>query len=390
MQKNKLLKKDETIIRVLDIQGESTLIIDCIKRTMPKWVTTAALTDYVPCSESELLQETDMTLIDMELLYAESRRFIHEHYTLIAGILPFVGDKKMRIHLIDYIATEKNVCKRTVGNYLCLYLVYQDMAVFAPKPKAEDKPLTKDEKNMRWALNKFFYNQNKNSLPAAYTMMLKERYCDSSGVLLPEYPSIHQFKYFYYKNRKLQNYYISRGGIKDYQKNFRPLLGDGVQEYASAVGMGMLDATVCDIYLVNEAGNLVGRPILTACIDAYSSLCCGYSLSWEGGTYSLRGLMVNVLSDKVEWCRKHGVFIQKEQWDSNKLPSIFVTDMGSEYKSETFEQIADLGVTVINLPSYRPELKGSVEKFFDLVQDTYKKHLKGKGVIELVHRILNN
>lgn len=382
MQKNELLKKDETIIRVLDIQGESALIIDCIKRTMPKWVTTAALSDYVLCSESELFQETDMTLIDMELLDAESRRFIHEHYTLIAGILPFVGDKKMRIYLIDYIATEKNVCKRTVGNYLCLYLVYQDMAVFAPKPKAEDKPLTKDEKNMRWALNKFFYNQNKNSLPAAYTMMLKERYCDSSGVLLPEYPSIHQFKYFYYKYRKLQNYYISRGGIKDYQKNYRPLLGDGVQEYASAVGMGMLDATVCDIYLVNEAGNLVGRPILTACIDAYSSLCCGYSLSWEGGTYSLRGLMVNVLSDKVEWCRKHGVFIHKEQWDSDKLPSIFVTDMGSEYKSETFEQIADLGVTVINLPSYRPELKGSVEKFFDLVQDTYKKHLKGKGVIE--------
>lgn len=55
---------------------------------------------------------------------------------------------------------------------------------------------------------------------------------------------------------------------------------------------------------------------------------------------------------------------------------------GSEYKSENFEQIAELGVKVINLPSYRPELKGLVEKFFDVVQNTYKKHLKGKGVIE--------
>lgn len=36
----------------------------------------------------------------------------------------------------------------------------------------------------------------------------------------------------------------------------------------------------------------------------------------------------------------------------------------------------------INLPAYRPELKGAVEKFFDLVQGNYKKHLKGKGVIE--------
>ena len=59
----------------------------------------------------------------------------------------------------------------------------------------------------------------------------------------------------------------------------------------------------------------------------------------------------------------------------------FVTDMGNEYKSENFEQISELGVKVINLPSYRPELKGVVEKFFDLIQETYKKNLKGKGVI---------
>lgn len=180
----------------------------------------------------------------------------------------------------------------------------------------------------------------------------------------------------------MQNFYISRDGLKNYQRNNRPLIGEGVQEFAPAVGVGMLDATVCDIYLINEEGNLVGRPILTACIDAYSSLCCGYSLSWEGGVYSLRGLMLNIITDKVAWCKRYGISIEKEDWDCDRLPGTFVTDMGSEYKSENFEQIAELGVTVVNLPSYRPELKGLVEKFFDLIQETYKKHLKGKGVIE--------
>lgn len=236
MQKNDLLKKDDTIIRVLDIKEESVLIIDCLKRTMPKWVQTAAISDYMNCTESELLEKTDMVLLEMDMLDADSRRFVHEHFTLIAGILPFIGDKKMRNQLIDYLSTQKGICKKTIGRYLCLYLVYQDISVFAPKQKTDDKPLTKDEKNMRWALNKYFYNSRKDSLPTAYAMMLKEKYCDSFGVLLPEYPSIHQFRYFYYKNRKLQNFYISRGGLKDYQKNYRPLLGDGVQEYASAVG----------------------------------------------------------------------------------------------------------------------------------------------------------
>lgn len=38
---------------------------------------------------------------------------------------------------------------------------------------------------------------------------------------------------------------------------------------------------MCDIYLVSDEGGLIGRPILIACIDACSGLCCGYSLTWE-------------------------------------------------------------------------------------------------------------
>jgi hypothetical protein len=36
---------------------------------------------------------------------------------------------------------------------------------------------------------------------------------------------------------------------------------------------------------------------------------------------------------------------------------------------------------LINLPPYRPELKSIIEKFFDLIQNSYKDILKGKGVI---------
>ena len=107
----------------------------------------------------------------------------------------------------------------------------------------------------------------------------------------------------------------------------------------------MLDATILDIYLINEAGGIVGRPILTACVDAYSGLCCGYSLSWEGGVYSLRNLMLNVIADKVEHCRAFGIAINRQDWDCDKL-------------------------------------SGKVEKFFDCIQGYYRNQLKGKGVVE--------
>ena len=380
MQKNDLLRNEDSIYRVLQLQDNRALIIDCIKRTMPRW---CDCNDYIQCSEDDLTTATNTFPLPLEELDAKSRRYAYEHYNMIAGVLPFVGDDAERCTMISRVADLFHVSKQTIRNNLCLYLVYQNISALAPKKCSYDRPLTETEKNIRWALNKYFYTQKKNSLQTAYTMMLKEKYCDSAGVLLPDYPTMNQFRYFYRKHKKMQTYYISRDGLKSYQRNNRPLIGDGIQSFAPAVGTAMLDSTICDIYLVDDVGNLVGRPILTACVDAYSGLCCGYSLSWEGGVYSLRGLMSNVLADKVRLCSQFGISIEPDKWAcGGVLPSILVTDMGSEYKSENFEQIAELGVTIINLPAYRPELKGAVEKFFDVVQGLFKPYLKGKGVIE--------
>ena len=96
----------------------------------------------------------------------------------------------------------------------------------------------------------------------------------------------------------------------------------------------------------------------------------------------MRELMQKVIADKAILCEKNGVIIENNAWNSGELPGVMMTDRGTEYCSENFEQISELGVTIINLPSYRPELKGIVEKFFDLVQSYYKPYLKGKGIIE--------
>ena len=381
MKKNDLIKSSGSIFRVLERKGDKAFVIDCVKRTMPRWTEWSSLYGYESCTEEELLNTTGMNIPGIDELDAKSKRFIREHFTLIAPILPFVSDEKRRSILIRRIAEERSVSKQTIRSYLCLYLTYQDEEVFCPKQK-KDRELNEDEKKMRWGLNRFYYSQHKNSISTAYTMTIRAKYCDENGKVLPDAPSIHQFRYFEKKYRKMQSFFISRNGLKDYQKNHRPLLGDGIQEYASHVGVGMLDATVCDIYLVNDSGEIVGRPILTACIDAYSGLCCGYALSWEGGTYSLRGLLLNVIADKQACCKDYGITIDMAEWPCNKLPATLVTDMGSEYVSETFEQVAELGVTLVNLPAYRPELKGAVEKFFDLIQGYYKPYLKGKGVIE--------
>ena len=299
MERKSLIKFNGTIYRVIAIHGEEVLLIDCIKRNMPKWWLLKEIGIYVDCTEKELLETTNTTLEDIETVDAEERSTAYKRYTVVASVLPFIENDIQRTEAIKKVAENNNICKQTVRNYLCLYLAFQSVSALVPESRGTyQKALTEDEKVFRWAINKFYFTGHKNSLKTCYTYMLKEKYCDADGKLIEDYPSYNQFRYFFSKYKKMQTLYISRNGMKDYQRNHRPLLGDKMQEYSNHVGIGEIDATICDIHLVDDKGNYIGRPILTIMTDAFSRYIYGYSLTLEGGTYSLRNLLLNCISAK--------------------------------------------------------------------------------------------
>ena len=175
MKKYDLLRSGDNIIRVLDIQDDGILMIDCVKHTMPVWRKFESVDSVLSesellrvysqcsgkelsvCTDNELLKATGFTSVDIDALDADQRKVMHERYTMIAPIVSFISDDKMRSKLICSIAEEHNVSKQTVRNYLCLYLSYLNVTILAPKKRKDERELTQDEKNIRWALNKFFY-----------------------------------------------------------------------------------------------------------------------------------------------------------------------------------------------------------------------------------------
>lgn len=372
---NGIYKVNDELVRVLALEEDKAFVIDCNKYTMPEWIEISerfVLVDKLNVGFDELKTRSKEDIAEM-----------HHKFNMIAGIIPVITDTKKKGEEINRLAEAYDVTAKTIRTMLCRYLVTQDIRCFLPQNKKKERCLSVDEKNMRWALNKFYYTRNQETLTYAYTMMLKERYCNEDGTLKDSYPSINQFRYYYKKHKNMRTEGISRDGIKDYQKNKRPLLGDGVQEFATAPGVaGMVDSTVCDIYLVNDEGKVIGRPQLTVCVDGYSSICMGYSIGWAGGVYGIKDLLMNIISDKTELGKKNGITIEKKSWDIHQLPGCFVSDKGTEYESENFQQITDLGCSIVSLPSYRPELKSVVEKFFDVFQDYLKPYLKGKGIIQ--------
>lgn len=90
MKKYDLLRSGDSIIRVLEVQGDRVLVIDCIKRTMPLWVELVALESYSECTNDDLSEVTGIVVVGVDDLDADQRKTMYERYTMIAPILPFV------------------------------------------------------------------------------------------------------------------------------------------------------------------------------------------------------------------------------------------------------------------------------------------------------------
>ena len=214
LKKNMILKKEEDsiqIFRVLAIEKEKVLVIDCIKKTMPVWVEIEKLDDFVEEQEAQGDNHSETANFDILEDYSlDVRKIIYQRYNIISAILPFVADEAMRSELIAKMAGEHGISKQSVRKYLCEYLAAQDIRSLAPQERNTDRALTQDEKNMRKALNKYYYTTKKRTLNNVYTMMLRDSYCDGEGKLFSVYPSFYQFRYFFRKYNTKQTEYISR------------------------------------------------------------------------------------------------------------------------------------------------------------------------------------
>ena len=121
VSKNMLLRSDDTILRVIDVRNDRVFLIDCIKRTMPEWADLSTVLCLEPCTEEDLWTETDVVIPEMQALTPEQLRLVHERFTMIAVVLPFVSDKKERIRMIDRISQNRSANRRSATICACIW-----------------------------------------------------------------------------------------------------------------------------------------------------------------------------------------------------------------------------------------------------------------------------
>jgi putative transposase len=206
------------------------------------------------------------------------------------------------------------------------------------------------------------------------------------GVLTPtfaaadELPSFGQVRYWYRKEKNPTDALIAREGVRRFNLRLRAIGGDAA---AGAFGPGsvfQIDSTPANLNLVSalDSNRRIGRPALYFIVDSFSRMITGFALTLEEESYVAAMLAVeNALTDKVEFCRAHGIEIAPEEWPSHHIPEALVADRG-ELISKNADHLAHtLGILITNAPAYRADLKPFVERSFRTVQDEVMHHLPG-------------
>jgi hypothetical protein len=252
-----------------------------------------------------------------------------------------------------------------------------------------------DKDNFREGIKDFFVNGNAKDLPSTW-QMIKERYYTTGEytlktglgddipvpVLLPpnERPSFEQFKYFYYKDRNPSKEIIAREGQIEYDQNVRPILNNSTEMAFGPGAVYQIDATVGDIYLVNDFNRqyLIGRPVIYIVIDTFSRLIVGFAVTLEGPSWAGAKLALeNAFRNKVAFCEGLGLNITEAQWPVEGKCESLIGDNG-EIKSYNANSLVNpLGIRVSNAAVERPDLKAIVEKNFHTIKGEYVDYTPG-------------
>lgn len=366
------------IYKVLFESGDLTWVISYERPAAPFPVQKDALSrseipgDYIdesiPSAKRTATMEKRQNIID-ELIQDESCIYDVGHRNLV----------------VRKIAKRNSLSEKTILRWYYAYLAKGKRGLL-PAARVHETVEAPEEVGMRRAISRYYYSPVKMSLRAAYEMYLMDECRTESGCLREDRPPFSKFKSVYNRIRSDYRKVISRQGIGEFQKNYRPLLGQAA-DVAPFCGHFEMDATSADIELVSKySRQSVGRPYVYLAVDVFSRMIAGFYVDFKLSNEAVLMCMHSMLQDKAEFARKRGITISPDSWPSTGLPCEIYFDKGGDFMGERIRELCDLfRIEITNLPSYRPDLKGCVEHAFSEVQGMYMKLLHGYGTYEKVN-----
>ena len=138
-----------------------------------------------------------------------------------------------------------------------------------------------------------------------------------------------------------------------------------------------IDHSPLKIVVGGKAGP-IGQPWLTVLIDYYSRMIVGFCIGFEPPSYAviMESLRTAILPKSFVRERYPDI---AHPWPCYGVPEKLVCDRGADLTSKDLEQAAfQLGMELDFMPPRTPHLKGTVESFFDTLNDQLLAALPGR------------
>lgn len=191
-------------------------------------------------------------------------------------------------------------------------------------------------------------------------------------------PRYEQFCYHVRKERGRLASERRRMGERIWALTSRPLLSDSTREAWGPGARYQIDATILDVYVRSrrDRRRLIGRPTLYVVIDVFSRMIVGFSISFDPPSWQAAMMaLANAMSDKVAFCARYGIEIERSEWPCAHMCAILEGDRG-EIESAKIDGLAQY-VTIENAAAYRADWKGIVESRFRILQKPFGPYVDG-------------
>lgn len=231
-----------------------------------------------------------------------------------------------------------------------------------------------------------YFDECKGSLRGAYDKMVSNLYVDgyreSDGVVAPipkpasETPSFRMFETAIKRDWDQHELEKRRIGDRAYLQTKRALNGSGRETTSGPGDRYQIDATLFDIYLVNQLHRswIIGRPVVYYVMDTFSTMIVGLFVGLWGPSWDCARLaLMNAFADKVDFCRRYGIDITYADWPCDLLPNTLFADRQELLTNAAVGLRKNLNIHCEIAQGFRPDLK-FIESRFRILNLTSQVH----------------
>lgn len=406
-------KNPERVERVVyfDENSKQCFLINIYDNSFPISKDLEEVENSLKGGEAVILEKDPWSVFIFEKDITEKARQAQEQAWAVVSKLLHAGQKELlhpveRNLVIHKVSIDMGITRKTVVKYLKRYWK-RGMYPYALLPdfykrggkghekqsgeKKRGRPRKVQEvvgdgvnideemkKVFRLAAKKYYQTKKNASVRFAYEQMIKEFFRDELEKTPEQLPTYFQFLYWIRKEQNLSHEIIRRTGKRNYDLNFRPVLGSSKSEVRSPGEKIQIDATIADVYLVSEFNRewIIGRPVLYFCKCVWSSMILGYHVSLEGPNFEQARLaLMNMVEDKVEHCKQFDIDIDEKEWPTAYLPNSIVADRAELLSNASNLLTEKLNIRLENTGAWRGDLKSLIERQFGLLTNEVVKPL---------------